>query len=66
VLDGAVVGLVCAGVWLLTGGVVEFWSAVELGALLVGAALVWLELDEALGWLMSELLLDGVVDGVVD
>jgi hypothetical protein len=34
---------------------------VELGVLL-GVALVWLELDDGVAWFMSELVLDGVVD----
>ena len=44
-------------------GVVDVCPEVALGVVFEGVALVWLELEGALDWFISELLL--LVDGVV-
>lgn len=48
VVAGAAVGFAWLEVWSVAAGVVEFWPEVALGAVLVGVALLWLEVDEAL------------------
>ena len=62
-LEGAAVGLAWLEVWSVAAGVVEVWPEVALGAVLLGVALLWLELDGVADWFISELLL--LVDGVV-
>jgi hypothetical protein len=66
VLEGAAVGFAWPEVWSVAPGVVEVCPEVALGVVFDGVAVLWLELDGALDWFMSELLLlDGVVVVVV-
>jgi hypothetical protein len=59
VVEGAVVGLVCAGVWLVTPGEAAFCPAVALSGAVLGAA----GAAAALLWSLCGLLESGVLAG---